>query len=40
MGRHELAKARDQYGKLTLENARRLIRFWQVRPVAPAAKTN
>ena len=24
MGRHELAKAKDQYGKLTLESARRL----------------
>ena len=31
MGRHELAKAKEQYGKLTLENARRLLRFWQVR---------
>jgi uncharacterized protein (DUF2336 family) len=31
MGRHELAKAREQYAKLTLENARRLLRFWQVR---------
>ena len=40
MGRHELAKAREQYAKLTLENARRLLRFWQVRPVAPTAKPN
>jgi uncharacterized protein (DUF2336 family) len=40
MGRHELAKAKDQYAKLTLETARRLIRFWQVRPVAPTAKAN
>ncbi len=31
MGRHELAKAREQYAKLTLENARRLLKFWQVR---------
>lgn len=31
MGRHELAKAKDQYSKLTLENARRLLKFWQVR---------
>jgi len=39
MGRHELAKAREQYAKLTLDNARRLLRFWQVRPaVTPAAK--
>jgi len=40
MGRHELAKARDQYAKLTLETARRLLRFWQVRPVGPAVKPN
>ena len=38
MGRHELAKAKEQYGKLTLENARRLLRFWQVRPVAPRSE--
>ena len=31
MGRHELAKAKEQYGKLTLENARRLLKLWQVR---------
>jgi uncharacterized protein (DUF2336 family) len=31
MGPHELAKARDQFAKLTAENARRLLRFWQVR---------
>ena len=31
MGPHELAKARDQFAKLTTENARRLLRFWQVR---------
>ncbi|MCA6118879.1 DUF2336 domain-containing protein [Bradyrhizobium sp. WSM 1738] len=31
MGRHELAKAKEQYAKLSLENARRLLRFWQVR---------
>jgi uncharacterized protein (DUF2336 family) len=35
MGRHELAKAREQYAKLTLDNARRLLRFWQVRPTVP-----
>jgi len=35
MGRHELAKAREQYAKLTLDNARRLLRFWQVRPAVP-----
>jgi uncharacterized protein (DUF2336 family) len=30
-GPHELAKARDRFAKLTTENARRLLRFWQVR---------
>jgi len=41
MGRHELAKAKEQYGKLTLDNAGRLLKFWQVRPVAPTpAKPN
>jgi len=30
-GPRELAKAKDQYAKATLENARRLLRFWQVR---------
>ncbi|MEH2530256.1 uncharacterized protein (DUF2336 family) [Bradyrhizobium sp. AZCC 1588] len=38
MGRHELAKAREQYAKLTVENARRLLRFWQVRAVDAAPK--
>jgi uncharacterized protein (DUF2336 family) len=28
---HELAKAQGQYAKITTENARRLLRFWQVR---------
>ena len=31
MGPLELAKARDQFAKLTVEDARRLLRFWQVR---------
>ena len=31
MGPHELANARSQFGKLTAENARRLLSFWQVR---------
>ena len=31
MGPHELAKARGQFARLTIENARRLLRFWQVR---------
>jgi uncharacterized protein (DUF2336 family) len=35
MGPHELAKARDQFARLTTENARRLLRFWQVRSPSP-----
>ena len=31
MAPHELAKAKGQFAKLTTENARRLLRFWQVR---------
>ena len=31
MGPRESAKAQDQFAKITLENARRLLRFWQVR---------
>lgn len=31
MGPRELAVARDQFAKLTADNARRLLRFWQVR---------
>ena len=30
MAPHELATAQGQFGKLTTENARRLLRFWQV----------
>ena len=40
MGRHELARAKEQYGKLTPDNALRLLRFWQVRPVAAPGKPN
>ena len=41
MGRHELAKAKEQYARLTSDNARRLLRFWQVRPaVPPGVKPN
>src|ERR1700731_999747 len=31
MAPHELAKAKAQFAKITPENARRLLRFWQVR---------
>jgi uncharacterized protein (DUF2336 family) len=34
MGPHELAKAQGQYAKLTTENARRQLRFWQVRSLS------
>jgi len=38
MGPHELAKAKGQFAKMTTENARRLLRFWQVRsqPSSPS----
>ena len=31
MGPHELAKAKGQFAQIKIENARRLLRFWQVR---------
>jgi uncharacterized protein (DUF2336 family) len=34
MGPHELAEAKSQFARLTTENARRLLRFWQVRSAA------
>jgi uncharacterized protein (DUF2336 family) len=40
MGPHELAKAKDAYAKLTLENAQRMLRFWQVRSTDAPAKAN
>ena len=37
MGPHELAQAKAQYAKLTLDNAQRMLRFWQVKATdAPA----
>ena len=35
MGPHELANAKSQFAKITLENAQRMLKFWQVRTVAP-----
>jgi uncharacterized protein (DUF2336 family) len=35
MGPHELAKAKIQFAKIAIENARRLLRFWQVRSSTP-----
>jgi uncharacterized protein (DUF2336 family) len=40
MGRHELAKAKEQYAKLTVESARRLLKFWQVRATDAPPKPN
>jgi uncharacterized protein (DUF2336 family) len=40
MGPHELAKARSQFAKITTENARRLLRFWQVRSSSSASLAN
>jgi uncharacterized protein (DUF2336 family) len=40
MGPHELAKAKNQFGKITLDNAQRLLKFWQVRSVPVAPKLN
>src|ERR1700761_2629090 len=31
MGPHEVIRAKDQFGKMTAENAQRLLRFWQVK---------
>ena len=38
MGPHEVSRARAQYARLTPDNARRMLRFWQVR--ATDAPTN
>jgi len=38
MGPHELSQAKTQYAKLTLDNAQRMLRFWQVK--ATDAPTN
>jgi uncharacterized protein (DUF2336 family) len=35
MGPHELAKAQSQFARITTENARGLLRFWQVRSSSP-----
>jgi hypothetical protein len=40
MGPHELARARGAFAKLTIENARRLLRFWQVRSTPSATGIN
>jgi uncharacterized protein (DUF2336 family) len=40
MGAHELARAKDQFAKLTTDDARRLLRFWQVRSNSPPPNFN
>jgi uncharacterized protein (DUF2336 family) len=40
MGPHELAKAKGQFAKMTTENARRLLRFWQVRSSSSPSSAN
>lgn len=40
MGPHELAQAKVQYAKLSLDSARRLLRFWQVRATTAPVKMN
>ncbi|SDS93331.1 DUF2336 domain-containing protein [Bradyrhizobium canariense] len=40
MGPHELAKAKNQFAKLTAENARRLLKFWQVRSFPSSSNVN
>jgi uncharacterized protein (DUF2336 family) len=39
LGPHELTEAKAQFARLTTENARRLLRFWQVRSAA-SPRTN
>jgi uncharacterized protein (DUF2336 family) len=40
MGPHELAKAKDQFAKIALDDARRLLRFWQVRSNSSPSNLN
>jgi uncharacterized protein (DUF2336 family) len=40
MGPHELAKAKDQFAKIALDDARRLLRFWQVRSTSSPSNPN
>jgi uncharacterized protein (DUF2336 family) len=39
MGPHEIASARSQFSRMTAENARRLLTFWQVRS-SPSSSVN
>ena len=40
MGPHELAQAKAQYTRMTLDNAQRMLRFWQVRATDAPAGVN
>jgi uncharacterized protein (DUF2336 family) len=40
MGPHELEKAKAQFARITNDNARRLLRFWQVRSSSSPSSTN
>lgn len=40
MGPHELARAKSQFAKITVENALRLLRFWQVRSTSAPSNLN
>ena len=40
MGPHELEKIRGQFARITSENARRLLRFWQVRSSSSPSSAN
>jgi len=40
IGPQELAKARDQFSRITTKNARRLLRFWQVRSTSSPSSAN
>jgi uncharacterized protein (DUF2336 family) len=40
MGPHELARAKTQFARITMDDARRLLRFWQVRSTAQPSNLN
>jgi hypothetical protein len=40
MGPNELARAKDQFARIKLDDAHRLLRFWQVRSTASPSNLN
>jgi uncharacterized protein (DUF2336 family) len=40
MGPHELARAKEQFARIRLDDAHRLLRFWQVRSNSPPSNLN